>query len=245
MFDERRILQVLDECCAAYTFPMLDNGYVYLAATRLSLYRSATNWALVIEVFGFSPRAGFPDTAIHTFASELHARNPVENYVSEEAHANYLANNPFNEMRTIWPLEEGAWQDADDLESLSHDGSEFVLRGRSFPLPSALEYGALGIELSEPPRIGVFEFCRWLAATERDAVFADESERRVSMPPDLRQILQLEHWQHPDLANEEVASDSETFRQLARVLSTGDLAHYKPTKESNTHWSHWPESGAL
>ena len=245
MFEERRILQVLDECCAAYTFPMLDNGYVYLAATRLSLYRSATNWALVIEVFGFSPRAGFPDTAIHTFASELHARDSVENYVSEEAHANYLANNPFNEMRTVFPLEEGAWQDAEDLELLSRDGSEFVLRGRPIRMPSALEYGVLGIELSEPPRISVFEFCRWLAATERESVFADESERRVSLPPDLRQILQLEHWHHPNLATGEVASDSETFRQLARVLSTGDLANYKPTKKSNTHWSHWPDSGTL
>ena len=29
------ILSVLDRCCDTYTFPMLDNGYVYLAATRL------------------------------------------------------------------------------------------------------------------------------------------------------------------------------------------------------------------
>jgi hypothetical protein len=57
-----RILAVLDRSCNAFTFPMLDNEYVYLAATRLSLYRTAAVWAMVIEVFGFSPRAGLPDT---------------------------------------------------------------------------------------------------------------------------------------------------------------------------------------
>jgi hypothetical protein len=34
------ILRVLDAGCESFTFPMLDNGYVYLAATRLSLFRS-------------------------------------------------------------------------------------------------------------------------------------------------------------------------------------------------------------
>lgn len=48
------ILEPLD----AYAFPMLDNGYVYLAATRLSLFRSSTDWAVAVEVFGYSPRAG-------------------------------------------------------------------------------------------------------------------------------------------------------------------------------------------
>jgi uncharacterized protein DUF7003 len=36
-FDPERILSILDRCCERYAFPMLDNGYVYLAGTRLSL----------------------------------------------------------------------------------------------------------------------------------------------------------------------------------------------------------------
>jgi len=93
------ILAILDDCCDAFTFPMLDNGYVYLAATRLSVFRSDNDWALVIEVFGFSPRAGLPDTHIHTFASHLHNRDTTARYVSAEAYENYLRNNPNNESR--------------------------------------------------------------------------------------------------------------------------------------------------
>lgn len=83
--DPERILPVLDSCCDAFTFPMLDNGYAYLAATRFSMYRTSENWAMVIEVFGFSPRAGLPDTHIHTFASRLRDRDDPSGYASLEA----------------------------------------------------------------------------------------------------------------------------------------------------------------
>lgn len=78
-FEADYILSVLESCCDAFTFPMLDNGYVYLAATRLSLFRTASEWAMVIEIFGFSPRSGLPDTHIHTFASTLYNRDARKN----------------------------------------------------------------------------------------------------------------------------------------------------------------------
>ncbi len=106
--DPKAILSILDRCCNAYKFPMLDNGYVYLAATRLSLYRSANDWAMVIEVFGFSPRTGSPDTCIHTFASLLHDRNRSDQYINRHAYELYLVNNPNNESRFVFPVAKGA-----------------------------------------------------------------------------------------------------------------------------------------
>ena len=46
-----RILRVLDASAEQFTFPVLDNGYVYLAATRMSVYRSDGDWAIVIRSF--------------------------------------------------------------------------------------------------------------------------------------------------------------------------------------------------
>ncbi|MCU7549579.1 hypothetical protein OCK74_10665 [Chitinophagaceae bacterium LB-8] len=40
-------------------------------------------------------------------------------------------------------------------------------------------------------------------------------------------------------------SSYETWQQIARVIVTGDLSHYKPTLEPNTHWKYWPDSGTL
>ena len=128
-FDSGRVLSILDLCCDAYTFPMLDNGYVCLAATRLSLYRSVADWAMVIEVFGFSPRSQLPDTHIYRFASQLHDRDTPDQYTGREFfYDRYLANNPNNDSRFVFPIAAGLWQDADDGEILGEDASEIVVR---------------------------------------------------------------------------------------------------------------------
>lgn len=241
--DPKSILQVLDSCCGSFTFPMLDNGYVYLAASRLSLHRSEDDWAMVIEVFGFSPRTGLPDLHVHTFGSRLQNRNRAQDYVTPEAHQAYLASNPNNESRFFYPIDEGAWIDEDESESVSPSG--FVtLRGISICLPSTDQYREAGIDL-EGDRPAIFELCRFLGFHHRDEVLATPSERRVSVPPELTEILVLEDWHHPDVCSEELPSETETFRELADVLATGDLSRYHSTEPHNTHWRHWPDGGTL
>jgi len=40
-------------------------------------------------------------------------------------------------------------------------------------------------------------------------------------------------------------SSYETWQQLADVIVTGDVTHYRPNLPSNSHWSHFPESGSM
>jgi hypothetical protein len=220
---------------------MLDNGYVYLAASRLSLHRSDHDWAMVFEVFGFSPRSGLPDLHVQTFGSRLQNRNRAEDYVTPEAHETYLANNPNNESRFFHPVDEGGWIDQE--ESVAPSGS-VSLRGVTICLPSADEYLEAGIDL-EGDRPAIFELCRFLSFHRRDDVLATPSERRVSVPPELTEILVLEDWHHPDVCSEELPSETETFRELADVLATGDLSRYQSAEPHNTHWSNWPDGGTL
>ena len=37
----------------------------------------------------------------------------------------------------------------------------------------------------------------------------------------------------------------ETWKQLSKVIATGDVSFYKPTIPANTHWKNWPGSGSL
>jgi hypothetical protein len=224
---------------------MLDNGYIYLAASRLALYRSPADWGLTIEVFGFSPRVGEPSTTIYTFASRIENRATAADFVSVEAYQNYLRNNPHNEMPSVAPIEPGNWQDSDDQEMVAANASEIVIRGRKYALPSIAAYQGVGIELADPPRIHVFELCRYLANEQRHLLLATPEERQRHLPQNTSCFMQLDEWHHPDCANDERASDSETFRQLAEALSTGDVARYRPTQSPNNHWRHWPEGGTL
>ena len=241
--DPASILQVLDTCCGSFTFPMLDNGYVYLAASRLSLHRSDNDWAMVIEIFGFSPRSGLPDVHVHTFGSRLQNRNRAEDYVTPEAHRTYLANNPHNESRFFHPLEEGAWMNEDEPETVSFSGI-VTLRGMAVSLPSVDQYQAAEIELQRNLP-ATFELCRFLAHHHRERVLATRPERLASVPPELSEILVLEDWHHPDVVSAEMPSETETFRQLAEVLASGDVSHYKTSEPNNTHWRNWPDGGTL
>ena len=80
----------------------------------------------------------------------------------------------------------------------------------------------------------------------RDLLLADEPELRRPIPADLPRVLVLDWWWHrqPERCDQ-LPSETETFQQLAIVLSTGDLTMYRPLKSPNTHWSNWPESGSL
>lgn len=238
-----KILSILDQCTEKFTFPMLDNGYVYLAATRMSLFRSIEEWAIVIEVFGFSPRSCIPDNHIYTFASRIHQRKKRSSYATDQAYEKYLENNPNNESRFIYPIDNEDWFDEDNPEFIG--GSRFcLLREQKNDFPLLDEYLKNGVILeAEKPQ--VFELCRLLAAQERSKVLANEEEKRENIFPEMKQILQLEEWHHPDVVEDELPSQCETFQQISRVLVTGDLTHYQPTLKPNTAWENWPEGGTL
>jgi hypothetical protein len=246
MWAAERILKVLDDCCNAYTFPMLDNGYVYLAATRLSLHRSEHDWAMAIEVFGFSPRAGSPDVSVYTFGSRLHGRSRPSDFTTPDAYERYLTQNPHNEMRGFWPLDDGSWQDEEDLGLVAEGAKSVLLRGAPISIPGRSAFAELGIELEDDERLHTFELCRLLAATHRANVLGTATERRTSVPADLVEVLVLDEWNHPDVKDDdERPSNSDTFRQLVDVLLTGDARAYRPSEPPNTHWTNWLDGGTL
>ena len=239
----KEILKILDECSESFSFPMLDNGYIYLAATRMSIFRSDADWAIVIEVFGYSPRSGIPDTQIYTFSSNLYNRDPESNYVTKDAYDNYLRNNPCNESRFIYPIDNDDWLDDENPEKVKGDSS-ITVRGRTIePFPIEL-YKKNDIKLEENTPC-VFELTRLLAAIDKESVLAQGDERRVSVSPELEQILILDEWFHPDLIEGDQPSENETFQQLAKVLETGDKSKYQPSMKPNTAWKNWPEGGLL
>lgn len=219
---------------------MLDNGYFYPAATRLTVFQSATDWAMTIEVFGFSPRSGLPSTNIYTFAGKLRNRERPPGHPSYEA---YLAANPHNELRSIGPIGEGSWI---DCELVAMDGTDLTIRGELLPIPTVAEIKANGITLQGEPDIRVFELARYLAQVRRRDILATEDELRVNVGPELTQVLQIDEWNHPDVADEACRpSGSETFQQLAEVMVTGDARRYRPTLPPNTHWRNWPAGGTM
>lgn len=64
-----------------------------------------------------------------------------------QAYKRYLVNNPNNEFRSIFPIQEGPWQDSENDEFVAADAREVLVRNRAISLPSLDEYASHGIKL--------------------------------------------------------------------------------------------------
>jgi hypothetical protein len=229
------ILAQLDQCAANYTFPMLDNGYIYPADARLTIFRSNTEWLMVIEALGaYSPRvSGYTSfqNCLHLFGSALH-RPPG------------TANEDF-----LYPI-SGCADDPlfqDEFEWFAKDDAHCVLiKGTRVELdlaPDAL--AKKGIQWIEAGRKDPAGILRSLLPEHRSSLLASEDELAKRNPHALPLWMRVDEWNHPDLASNELPSQSETFQMLAEAIATGDMFRYFPTKSPNTHWRFWPEGGTL
>jgi hypothetical protein len=121
----------------------------------------------------------------------------------------------------------------DEEEPVVAAGAEWVeLRGKVVPVP-------------RPAGTDLVEVFRALTPEFRHLLLADEDELRRLVPTDLPRILVLEEWNHPDVFDGALPSQSDTFLRIADVLVDGRPELYTPTQPPNTHWSNWPEGGAL
>ncbi|EWM64142.1 MULTISPECIES: DUF7003 family protein [Micromonospora] len=125
------------------------------------------------------------------------------------------------------------WDETEDPdEPETYRGGPVVVRGQT-------------IALAAEPGEDLVDVLRRLVPRHRELLLADEEELRRRIRVDIPEVLRLDQWNHPDLAGGLRPSESETFRQIADVLTTGDLRRYAPSLPPNTHWSNWPDSGSL
>jgi hypothetical protein len=233
-FTEKEILKQLDDCAEDFTFPMLDNGYVYLANTKLSAFRDENRWVIIIEVVGFNYRGGGHngiDNGLHVFGNCL-------NYQAGTRNENFL-------FLTENAIDKNTFDEEEEFH-LNPNTDVFLLRGKEHRIcHDRKKYEQIGIELEDKESINAFEFLRFLTHETPNSFWATEKEIRERIPIDIPKIIELKEWFHPDLANEEIPSKNETFKQLAQVLVSGNTIFYNPKKKPNTHWRNWLEGGTL
>jgi hypothetical protein len=230
----QEILKQLDNCAKDFGFPMLDNGYVYLADTRMSVFASQRNWAIIIEVLGYNPRAwktgGF-DNCLYCFGNFLSCKIGMEN-------SNFL-----------FPISDGISASLfteDEPEVINPLAKDVKVRENLIPITTDLDdYARNGIILESPSSIRAFEFLRLLTITHRDLLLATKAELRERLIGDIPLMLQVNEWNHPDIVSGKKPSENETFILIAKMIDKLDINIYRPSKTPNTHWSNWKDSGTL
>jgi hypothetical protein len=190
-------------------------------------YRNDKHWAILIEDLGYHYKAGFPDgisSSIYAVGTGVKTHKMYLN----GAHA--LKCPPLREWRIDVPPE---------LKEVS-------IRGVPVPVPrNKADYQARGIRISDVSELGGQDLLRVLLPEHRDALLATEQELRRHLKPGLPFFLKLDAWHHPDLADDQLPSQSGTFPALAEALAFGDPNRFRLTRRPNTHWKHWPRGGGL
>lgn len=236
MVSIEQVLSTLDRAAEAQRFAYLGHPYSYLAAARLHAYSDADRWALVIETAGYNPRAANLVDVLYVYG----------NCVTSDGAVAFLSR-------------------VDNLPDVVDDAGRRVTA-------AAVRIRGRAIIAAAAPDERPWELVRRLMPEHRDLVLATEEELRAWLPPDLPEVLRLDDWHHTDMTAqppsperdrqrrlhqmlaarssnpvpfETYPSDTETYRQLAAVMATGDPHAYQPTMAPNTHWSNWPEAGSL
>ncbi len=232
-YTQSEILSQLDACAEEYTFPMLDNGYVYLADVRLSAYRTERYWALIIEVLGSNYRAGGVFNDLYCFGN-CFTQNPGLASEGILAVMDDVSNYPIFAEEDHWDVckEKGVLRVRDKL--IPYDVS----------IEKLLERG-IGEDKWDSDGVTITELVRSLVPEHRTSLLATEEDLRQRLPFGLPLVLRLDEWHHPDLVEGELPSGNQAFQMIADALVSGDPSYYKPTQSPNTHWSNWLESGTL
>jgi len=229
----RAILDQFDLCAKNFTFPMLDNGYVYLGTVRLSAYRDFQDWLVIIEVVGANIRAGSHNSiqnCLHLFGSDLH-RPPGTANEDFLSITRDVPQHPVFDESIDWILRPSADRIQIRDKEVRFETSQAILKAK-------------GIIPDRKGNLHAGDLIRLLLPEYRNDLLATEAELLERNPHHLPLFLRLEEWHHPDLAGGEIPSESHTFQMLVKTLESDDPATYVPLKP-NTDWYNWPESGTL
>lgn len=234
MIRKEEILRQLDTEAESYVFPMLDNGYYYHGDQKLTIFRDKKRWAILLEVLAYNNHLDGLEgitTIANVFGNCLTAWNDNDNF-------NYFA----SDSKT----EAFIYDENDYPSKLNSLNKTIKVKEVEIIIDFNKEhYKSKNITFEYNDKITPWEFMRALIPEYSDLFWLNREDISNKIPSDLPILMVLNNWHHPDLADEEKPSDTETFNQLADVIFTGNKTLYNTSEKNNTHWTNWPEGGAL
>lgn len=219
------VIEQLDEEAKSYDFPMLNNLYFANADIRLKVFRSPSEWLLIFEELSF-------------------CRNPPDFIDGISVYGNQVDNPGSLCAVPVIKDQKGSslWNEDGDF-LLDRWSFEVEIGGKllSFSLTEE-DYRKAGIDTSAEDDYPA-QILRYLSFLYSDDLFQSDSfllKQCGKNTSGLTKLIQLDDWYHPDIADDELPSQTETFQKLAEAIVSGDSSLYLVVdEEPNTHWSNW------
>lgn len=164
-FTRDEILAQMDKRAEEFTFPMLDNGYVYPVDVRLSAFRDDQRWSIAVELIGFHYKMGGHDginNCLYLFG------NCIERTLGTTSPDFFSFTNDGPGGPTF-----------DDEVGIVVRPETRSIRIRETVVPIDLSpetFAEHGIELEEPPTVLACELLRLVVQKHRDLILLSKSD---------------------------------------------------------------------
>ena len=207
-YSEKEILDNLDQC----SFPDLGHPFFHnqkwyghdVVGGRLIGFQDVHNWALIIQIVSSQPSQGCIILSIYGYGNCIHQEYErfCPTNTCSKVGQRICSNNLYDKNGYI------------QVDSLTVRGEKVNLNPLEWNLP-------------DPSQNGVFPILINLWENYQDKLVAKDEELRLLIP-ELPKVIELNNWYNP--YQMEKASDTESMRLIARVLTTGKSSLYKPVE---------------
>ena len=224
-YTESDILDPMDKCAEEFNFPILNNINSHLADIKLTSFRSSEEWLIVFEEVALFEETMFMNT-VSAYGNKV--RTPGVQLGIDDI---------------IKPVPSRPIFDDEGMFTLNLFDFEIKINNKKKHFsPTKADYQKLKIKLqSKVPDAA--KLLRYLVDKVPEEFFVSESKllqicgRRSA---NVKLFLKLDDWNHPDVADDELPSESISFKTLADALVQGDPGLYScPKNKENTHWTNW------
>lgn len=222
---ESEILDQLDNYAREYNFPILNNVSFHNADVRLKVFRSSSEWLIIFEEIALFQEYTFIDS-VSAYGNKIEKPGlqiGIDDFILE-APGHLIWDNAGKFLLDKWSF-------------------EILINGqhRRFE-PSSEDYANAKIDVKsktpEPAKI-----LRLLTFLMPNNLFMTDNRildicGRTNCK--LERFLLLDDWYHPNIADDELPSQSICLQNLAIAISRNDPNLYScPPEMLNTHWSNW------
>lgn len=220
------ILELLDKEALNYNFPMPNNYNAYNAAMKLNAFRSSEEWLIVLQMINFTNGNEFLNE-IYVYGNMLCAQGLLyADQVLEEIEG--------------FPL----WNNSNDF-IINPDKFKILIKGELMEF-SITEKQWEAAYISKDSLMPLpAKILRLLVNLYGNKLFLDKEEllKKCEIENNnLEYFLELQNWQHVDLAEDELPSSSVSFSSLAEALENNDPYIYQcPIEFYNSRWYCWDE----
>ena len=225
----------------------LEHGYCETAGSKIHLYADSTKWVIVFEKSGYQNRETSAEVELN------YVGNCIEYPVDKYPERNYITNS--SRVILIDPIEferienkEGA--EMETFELIGQNIKEIKIRDKFVPFDNNYkncEKVGIKIRDNDNPKklIGFGDLIRYLHETNPTLISATEDEICKHIPKGIPKLMTIDEFHFISAYEKEnLPSQQETYKLLAKILVTSDTTNWKPTQKSNNSWRNW-ESGNL